>query len=120
MNDSDNTVKIEYAQGAHVISIVGSLIDRICVERISSRIIQEVQHAAERPKVVICFDQIKEVSSSILGVVIQIEKQIRQKQGQLKLSGMQPNVKEVFHLTRLDSILDIYETSESAMDSFDD
>lgn len=119
MDASEIGLTITKTNGAQVIIITDSLIDRISVGKVGTCISEMVDQAEDGPKVVICFEQIKEVSSAILGAVIQIDKQISRKHGQLKLSGMQPSVKEVFHLTRLDSILDIHDTAELALDSFE-
>jgi anti-sigma B factor antagonist len=118
MDPAGPDVTIENNRDVRVISIGGSLIDRISVEHVGERIADEVARQ-DHPKVVICFDRIKEVSSAILGTVLKIDKDIRQKHGRLALSGMNHNVSEVFRLTRLDTILEIHSTTDEAVNSFD-
>ncbi len=118
MEESGPDLIIQQGDDIRVIHIGGSLIDRISVEQVGDRIMREIESTEAGPKVVICFDKIKEVSSAILGAVLKIEKQVRLRDGSLKLAGMQPNVKEVFHLTRLDTILEIHESAQEAVQSF--
>ena len=117
MPRTEPDLTFERTDGVLVITITGSLIDRITVQNVSDRITSKLE-PIDKPKVVICFDHIREVSSAILGAVLRIDKQIRLKNGRLSLSSMQPSVFAVFQLTRLDTILDIHESTEGAVQSF--
>lgn len=115
--NSDADLTFQQSADVRVIKLHGTLIDRLCVEKISDRIMEEITGLAV-PKVVICFDQIKEVSSAILGAILKIDKNVRLKNGHLRLAGMQPNVHEVFRITRLDTILDIQDSTDEAVRTF--
>ena len=117
MAATETNLTFERTDGVLVITITGSLVDRIAVQDVSDRVTDRLE-SIDKPKVVICFDHIKEVSSAILGAVLRIDKQIRLKNGRLSLSSMQPSVYAVFQLTRLDTILDIHESTEDAVKSF--
>ena len=117
MAGTEPDLTFERTDGVLVITITGSLVDRIAVQDVSDRVTDRLE-SIDKPKVVICFDHIKEVSSAILGAVLRIDKQIRLKNGRLSLSSMQPSVYAVFQLTRLDTILDIHESTEDAVKSF--
>jgi len=118
MAEIEPNMTFEQIDGVLVITITGSLIDRLSVQNASDRITDKLE-PTNQPKVVICFDHIKEVSSAILGAVLRVDKQIRLKNGQLRLSSMQPSVYAVFQLTRLDTILNIHESTEEAIRNFE-
>lgn len=102
----------------HVIRILGALVDRVSVQNVARKITAQLDPTTA-PKVVICFDEVKEVSSAILGAVLKIDKQVRLKNGHLRLAGLRPNVHGVFQLTRLNTILDIHDSTEDAVSNFD-
>lgn len=117
MAEPESLVTFKQTGDVHVISITGSLIDRLNVQRIRKRITSQLEDI-DQPQVVVCFDQVKEVSSAILGALLEIDKQVRRSGGRLCLAGMSASVASVFQLTRLDSILEIHDSIEAAVKSF--
>ena len=55
------------------------------------------------------------MSSSALGMLITLHKRIREKKGELRLSGIQPPIYEVFVITRLNEIFQICQSREEAL-----
>ena len=117
MSGTHAQLTFEVTNGLYVITLTAPLSDRVSVYDASDQIAEKLEPTSE-PKVVVCFDHIKEVSSAILGTILRIDKQVRLKNGKLRLSGMQSSVYAVFQLTRLDTILDIHESTEEAIQSF--
>lgn len=118
MAGAELDVTLHQTGGVQVIDILLSQIDRVGVASLCEHILARLD-LSDRPRAVICFDNVREVSSAILGAVLKIDKQTRQNDGRLHLCGMSPNVHAVFQLTRLDSILDIYDSTEEAISNFD-
>ena len=58
------------------------------------------------------------INSSGLGVLVSIMKEIRMQKGRLTLSNMASYVKEIFEITQLSHIFEIYETEEEAVRSY--
>lgn len=69
------------------------------------------------PKVIVDFSSVSHMSSSALGMLITLHKRIREKQGQLRLCGIQTSIYEVFVITRLNEILTICQDRQKAMES---
>jgi anti-sigma B factor antagonist len=61
------------------------------------------------------FSNVEHLSSSMLGVLIKLNGQVA---GQLKLCSIRPSLMEVFKITRLHEIVQIYDDMETALDSF--
>lgn len=55
------------------------------------------------------------INSSGLGAFVSVMKQVRSKKGRLTLSNLAAPVREVFEITQLSSVFDIFETQEEAM-----
>lgn len=67
---------------------------------------------------VIDLKDVRFIDSSGLGVLVSGFKNASTRQGSLKLSGLQSQVKSMFELTRLHRVFDIFLTSDDALASF--
>ena len=70
------------------------------------------------PKVVIDMEGVSFVDSTGLGSVIAVLKQIRGKQGELRLAAPNQQVRVVLELTTLDQVFPYYATLEEALTGF--
>ena len=69
-------------------------------------------------KILIDFAQIDFIDSEGLGTLISIARWVLKSGGVIKFFSLQENVREVFRLSRLDKIFDIYEDQERALAGF--
>lgn len=69
-------------------------------------------------KLLLSFKNVEHLSSAALGVLITLNKQVEAKSGKLKLSDISPQIFEVFKITRLNKLFDIYDTKEAALETF--
>ena len=58
------------------------------------------------------------INSSGLGALVSMMKEVRVQRGRLTLSDLAPYVNEIFEITQLSSVFEIYEDQTSAIDSF--
>jgi anti-sigma B factor antagonist len=66
-------------------------------------------------QLIIDFDKVKFLTSSVLGLLIRISKKVYEANGKLRLCAITPKIQEVFRITRLDKIFEIYPDWEEAM-----
>ena len=66
---------------------------------------------------VINFDKVNFIDSSGIGLIVSIFKTMQQKEGQFALTNLSKKNEEIFSITRLNKILDIYESEQEAMQS---
>jgi anti-sigma B factor antagonist len=71
----------------------------------------------ERPRVIISFAAVDHLSSAALGTLITINNKVKQRGGQLRLSNINPQILEVFLITKLNKLFRIYPTVKEAQDS---
>jgi anti-sigma B factor antagonist len=69
-------------------------------------------------KLVLDLSRLRFVDSSGLGAILSCLRQLSGKGGDLKLCGMQEQVRAVFELVRMHRIFDIYGTREEAVRAF--
>jgi len=69
-------------------------------------------------KVHLNMDDVDFINSSGLGALVSVMKEIRLRKGRLTLSDLAPYVKEIFEITQLSHVFEIFETVEGALSSY--
>ena len=105
----DNVTQVEF--------IDRNILDEANIQVIGEEITTLVDAEAQ-PKILISFAGVDHLSSAALGTLITINNRVRGKQGQLKLANIDPQIYEVFVITRLNKLFAIHDTSADAMKSF--
>jgi len=96
--------------------------DRKILEELS---IQEIGEELDRLvesepgiQLLLNFRNVDHLSSAALGMLITLNKKVKEQNGALKLSDINRQIFEVFKITRLNKIFDIHETADEAMTGF--
>ncbi len=85
-------------------------------ENLCAKIRQELESLVEPERLILAdMSSVEHVGSNVLGVLIIIQKQLRHKAGALSLCGMHDHLEEVFRITRLSKLFDIYPSLEAAL-----
>jgi len=69
-------------------------------------------------KFVIDFSKTGYIDSSGLGVLVSLSKKIREQGGELRLAGLNADLQTLFELTKLDTLFQISDSRERALESF--
>jgi len=72
------------------------------------------------PKLLLDFANVDHLSSAALGMLINVNNKIKQKDGQLRLANIKPQIFEVFVITKLNKLFKIRPTRVEALSSFDE
>lgn len=94
-----------------------NILDEANIQQIGAEIARIVD-AKPQPKLLISFENVDHLSSAALGTLITINNRIRSKDGQLRLAKIDPQIYEVFVITKLNKLFQIHETPQQAMESF--
>ncbi len=70
-------------------------------------------------RMLINFDNVSFFSSAAINKLIVLEKRIRSQGGQIRLSNLRPEVRDLFSYTNLDSMFQIKDEQEEALASFE-
>ena len=73
--------------------------------------------SSERINLVLDFCKVQFLTSAVLGLLIRVSKKVYESQGQLKLCGINKKILEIFKITRLDKIFEIYLDRHDAVQS---
>ena len=70
------------------------------------------------PKLLLDFVTVDHLSSAALGMLINANNSIKQKNGQLRLTNIKPQIFEVFVITKLNKLFKIFQSRDEAIASF--
>ncbi|MDP8264659.1 MAG: STAS domain-containing protein [Candidatus Aceula lacicola] len=71
-------------------------------------------------KVVVDFSEVPYVDSSGLATLIEMFQRLKKIDGHLKLSHLDQKVKNIFEITKLNKLFEIYDLKEKAIEDFND
>ena len=94
-----------------------NILDEANIQQIGDEIGRLIDNSSQ-PKLLICFSNVDHLSSAALGTLITIRNRINGKDGQLRLSDINPQIYSVFKITKLNRLFQIHDTAQQAMESF--
>ena len=101
--------------GVTVVQVEGQLI--IGNRQELKELVQAIVDTGER-RILIDFSRTGYIDSSGLGALVSISKRIREAGGELRLAGLNEDLRSLFELTKLDTLFTISETPQQALAGF--
>ena len=111
-------VSVEYDEKAVIVTFTD---EKILEERDIAELqdsLNGIIEQADRINLVLDFSTVKFLSSAVLGLLIRVSKKVYEREGQLRLCNISPRIYEIFKITRLTKIFDIYPDRDAAIASF--
>lgn len=72
----------------------------------------------ECTKVLLTFDGVRFVSSSMLAQVLKLHKRLAKTKGHVRICGLNPTLRDVLRASQLDRLLEVYDDDKSALAKF--
>jgi anti-sigma B factor antagonist len=109
------TVRKDEGKGVTIIGVDGQLIvgNR---HDLKSKVVEAMDQGES--KFVIDFSETGYIDSSGLGVLVSLSKKIREAGGDLRLAGLNDDLRTLFELTKLDTLFTILDSAEEAVAEF--
>lgn len=95
-----------------------NILEEANIQQIGDEITQIIDRQDE-PRILISFENVEHLSSAALGTLITLNNKIKSKGGQLRLANIDPQIKEVFAITKLNKLFQIHDTNDQALASFE-
>jgi anti-sigma B factor antagonist len=105
----------KHRSGVLVVEVEGQLI--VGNRQELKATIQAALDNGER-KLLIDFGKTGYIDSSGLGALVSISKKVREQGGELRLAGLNEDLRSLFELTKLDTLFAIADSSEQALAGF--
>lgn len=90
------------------------ILEELCIREIEDQLFELVDSNA-KIKLLLNFKQVEHLSSAALGMLINLDKKVGMSKGTLLLSDINPQIYEVFKITRLNKKFDIHDTAAQAL-----
>ncbi|MFQ5410653.1 MAG: STAS domain-containing protein [Phycisphaerae bacterium] len=111
-------LKIKGANGLSIVEFSDrKILDELCILEIQEELARFVDSNAGA-NLLLSFKNVEHLSSAALGMLVTLKKKVESKQGKLKLSDINPQIYEVFKITRLNKMFDIHPSVDKAKASF--
>lgn len=118
MSGSDSRIRVKEVDGVTQVEFIDrNILDEANIQAIGEEI-DGIIAKSPSPKLLISFANVDHLSSAALGTLITINTKIRNRGGKLCLADIDPQIYEVFVITRLNQLFDIHESKEAAMKAF--
>jgi anti-sigma B factor antagonist len=107
---------IENKDGIMLVSLQGELIEKFQAQKLTEEL--EVQISGGSNKIIINLNELKYLNSVGLNVLISILSKCRTSGGEVIVSNLSKKVKDLFLITKLNSVFTVTENLEEANDYF--
>ncbi|HEX8523093.1 MAG TPA: STAS domain-containing protein [Tepidisphaeraceae bacterium] len=111
-------LSVTQEKNVHVVEFTNSkILDEQNIKEIGDSLSALVEER-ENPRILIDFANVDHLSSAALGMLINTNNKVKQRNGQLRLANIKPQIFEVFVITKLNKLFKITNTRTEAMASF--
>ena len=118
MASDDSRLRVRKESGVIRAEFVDrNILDEANIQAITDELLALVANEP-KPKLLISFANVDHLSSAALGALITIHNKMKGLSGQLRLADIDPQIYEVFEITKLNKLFQIHETSDEAAASF--
>ena len=110
-------ISVEYSGNATIITFTDEkILEEKDIKSLQDSIVSVIEQCG-RMNIIMDFCNVQFLSSAVLGLLIRASKKIYERDGELRLCNIHPKIHEVFKITRLTKIFDIYRDVEEAAKS---
>lgn len=94
------------------------ILDEARIQQIGQELMNCATTAAQKKKMLLNFLGVQFMSSAMIGKLVLLNKKCKTDEVILKMCSISPNVMEVFKITRLNKVFEIFDDQEKALKSF--
>jgi anti-sigma B factor antagonist len=110
-------VSVQYTEEATIITFTEEkILEERDIKSLQESIMPVIEQS-EQVHFILDFRSVKFLSSAVLGLLLRVSKKIYEKNSTLRMCNINPKIYEIFKITRLNKIFDIYDELEGAMES---
>jgi anti-sigma B factor antagonist len=112
-------LKVKDAGGVAVVDFVdsGLMFEASLITEIGEELQRLVTDLGRR-RILLDFDHVQYLSSSMLGQLARLQKEVDKQGGQLKITGLGPVLRDTFRISHFESLFAIYDDQATALKAF--
>jgi anti-sigma B factor antagonist len=110
-------ISVQYIDNATVISFTDEkILEEKDIQALQASIMSVIEQA-NTINLILDFGNVRFLSSAVLGLLIRISKKVYEHDGKLRLCNINQKIYEIFKITRLTKIFDIYKDVDESIES---
>jgi anti-sigma B factor antagonist len=119
MSDASRSLlQVAETEGVTVVTFLASkMLDEEEIQELGDQLFELVEKE-QRRRLILDFHNVEALPSGALAKLFKLKKKLTSLHGTLKLCSIRPELFEVFRITRLDTVFEIYPDTQSAASSF--
>lgn len=118
MEQPSSHLKIKRSDSISVVEFADrKILEELSIQEIGEEL-DELVESEPGVKLLLNFKNVDHLSSAALGMLITLNKKIKERDGDLKLSDINRQIFEVFKITKLNRVFDIHDHADDAMAAF--
>jgi anti-sigma B factor antagonist len=118
LDTANRHLRLESVGGVTVVTFVESkIVTEENIQEVGDQLYSLVEDEGHK-NILLNFANVQYLSSAALGKLINLKKKVASVKGRLKLCCIHPDLLEVFRITRLDQVFEIYGDKQAALDDF--
>ncbi|MHC4179220.1 MAG: STAS domain-containing protein [Planctomycetota bacterium] len=110
IRDKDDVVVVSFTEV--------KILDQLAIDQVREDFKDLTLQAASSRKLLLDFSRVQFMSSSMIGQIVRLQKECKRDKVKLKLCNISPDIAEVFKITGLTKLLDIYKDGAAALAAF--
>jgi anti-sigma B factor antagonist len=116
MDQSNPHVSIEYIDGVAVAVLTDAkILDEEQIQSLEKTFMPLIEQGTGI-RLLMDFCNVQFLTSSVLGLLIRLNRKVFQSEGRLRLCSVDPKILEIFKITRLDKVFEIYKDKQQALE----
>ncbi len=118
MEQPSSHLKVKRSDSVSVVEVADrKILEELSIQEIGEEL-DELVESEPGVKLLLNFKNVDHLSSAALGMLITLNKKIKERDGELKLSDINRQIFEVFKITKLNRVFDIHDNADDAMAAF--
>lgn len=109
-------ISVQYQGEATIVTFTDEKILEETDIRAVEKSLLSVVDQGEGVHLVLNFDNVKFLSSAVLGLLIRLSRRVYERDGKLVLCGISPKIYEIFKITRLTKVFEICKDVDAAIE----
>lgn len=109
-------IAVQYEEKATIVTFTDEkILEETDIREVEKSLLSVVEQG-DGIHLVLNFDNVKFLSSAVLGLLIRLSRRIYEKDGKLALCGISPKIYEIFKITRLTKVFEIFKDAGAAIE----
>lgn len=118
MEQPSSHLKIRHADGVAQVEFADrKILEELSIQEIGDELDRLVESTAG-VRLLLNFRNVDHLSSAALGMLVTLNKKVKERNGELRLSDINRQIFEVFKITKLNRLFEIHDTAEQALAGF--